>query len=213
MGERRKEIEMIFKHPLPCLCPPGSGMHYKNRVVFALEPEEKITIHFWSKKPGFVTEMEERTFEFLLRDPPSALGGGGRRQYVEEYQKLLLDCIAGDQTLFVGTDEIRSMWKFVDPIVRLWKSGAVPLKRYAPDTHEWCHDVLSATAPSFAKATEGKEKKIGLIGLGKMGKNMALRLLEQGWNVTVFDANPGAVAEVAQYGADPADSAADLISK
>ncbi|MBI3442316.1 MAG: glucose-6-phosphate dehydrogenase [Candidatus Sungbacteria bacterium] len=211
MGEQRKEIEVVFKHPLPCLCPPGSPMHYKDRVVFGLEPEEKITIHFWSKKPGFVIEMEERTFEFLLRDV------GKKMQYVEEYQKLLLDCIAGDQTLFVGTDEIRSMWKFVDPIVRLWKAGPVPLKRYVPDMHEWCHDVLPPSGmnrPASVPTSSGLRRgAVGLIGLGKMGKNMALRLLEQRWEVIAFDAKQEAVAEMAAAGAQASESAADLVSK
>jgi glucose-6-phosphate 1-dehydrogenase len=126
MPEQRKEVNVIFKHPTPCLCP--KDRHYQNKIVFGIEPEERITIHFLSKKPGLTFEMEKRIFDFLLRDV------GKRTQYVEEYEKLLLDCITGDQTLFVSTDEIRAMWRFIDPIIYAWRRGVVPLKFYKPGT-------------------------------------------------------------------------------
>jgi len=128
MGEQIKEIVVTFKHQTPCLCPPG--IHFKNRIIFSIEPQEKISIEFWSKKPGLDMAMEERTLDFLYRRD------GERTQYVEEYEKLLLDCILGDQTLFVSTDEVQSMWKFTDAILSVWHKGLVPLKFYSPDTEE-----------------------------------------------------------------------------
>jgi len=49
----------------------------------------------------------------------------------------LLDCILGEQTLFVSTDEVKAMWRFIDPIVKTWKKGVdvIPLHIYAPDTN------------------------------------------------------------------------------
>jgi len=131
MGEVKKEIVITFKHPEPCLCPIGSEVHYKNKVVVGLEPNEGITIQFWSKKPGLDFVMEERVFDFVLRKEKRGV------QYVEEYEKLLLDCILGEQTLFVSTDEVKAMWRFIDPIVKTWKKGVdvIPLHIYAPDTN------------------------------------------------------------------------------
>jgi len=60
--------------------------------------------------------------------------------YVEEYAKLLLDCILSDRTLFISTDEIRAMWRFTDPIVAAWRKGRVPLSMYEPDTREPSED-------------------------------------------------------------------------
>lgn len=128
MGEQIKEVVVTFKHQTPCLCPPG--IHFKNRIIFSVEPQEKISIEFWSKKPGLDMEMEERTLDFLYRRD------GERTQYVEEYEKLLLDCILGDQTLFVSTDEVQSMWRFTDVILDAWHENVVPLKLYNPDTEE-----------------------------------------------------------------------------
>jgi len=120
------EIEVVFRHPEPCLCPTNE--HFRDKVVFRQDPKEGITIYFWSKKPGFKMELEERTFEFDLR--PAVAGG----QYTEEYQKLLLDAIVGDQTLFISSEEIDAMWRFIDPIERAWAKGVVPLRRYHPDS-------------------------------------------------------------------------------
>ncbi len=100
MHKEITEIEVFFKHPQPCLCPPG-GEHYQDRIVFHQDPFEGITIHFWAKKPGFAMEAEERVFEFNLHRGAAHVG-----QYTEEYAKLLLDCIDGDQTLFVSSGEI-----------------------------------------------------------------------------------------------------------
>jgi glucose-6-phosphate 1-dehydrogenase len=129
MEERAKDIVITFKHPEPCLCPAG-GEHLKNRVIFSIEPTEGITIEFWAKKPGHGYEIEKRSFDFLLRDQEK------RSRYVEEYEKLILDGINGDQTLFVSTDELRSMWRFIDPIIASWRKGEAKLSTYTPDTNE-----------------------------------------------------------------------------
>jgi len=127
MGDPLKEIIVTFKHPSPCLCPPG-GPHHKNEVIIRMEPREEILIEFWTKKPGFTFETEQRMFHYMLRDQSDHV------PYVEEYAKLLLDCVRGDQTLFISTDEIRAMWRFTDPILDAWRKGNVPLMMYEPDT-------------------------------------------------------------------------------
>ena len=56
----------------------------------------------------------------------------------EEYEHLLLEVMRGDQTLFVSKREIEAMWRFIDPILRVWQSGTerVPLHSYQPDTSD-----------------------------------------------------------------------------
>ena len=122
MGETRKEVRVIFKHPEPCLCPIGIQHEFRNEVIFELEPKESIRIRFWVKKPGLTMDLEER--EFYLDYHEKRVG------HVEEYAKLLYDCIVGDQTLFVSTAEVRAMWKFIDPIVSAWRKNVVELKHY-----------------------------------------------------------------------------------
>lgn len=181
--QRNKEIILTMKHPAPCvLCPSGGQEHYRNRIIFILEPEEKIIIQFWSKKSGLEMEVEERTFEFIYRKQEK------KSQYTEEYEKLLLDCICGDQTLFISTEEVTAMWRFIDPIFKAWQKNIVPLKTYQPNTDQALIESESV-GESLAQITELK-KEIGIVGLGKMGGNMAARLSEKGWKVLGFDKNP-----------------------
>ena len=129
LGEPLKEIVVTFKHPSPCLCPPN-GPHHKNEVIFRMEPREEILIEFWSKKLGFTFETERREFHYMLREQSEHV------PYVEEYAKLLLDCVRGDQALFISTEEIRAMWRFTDPILDAWHRNVVPLVTYKPDSAE-----------------------------------------------------------------------------
>lgn len=126
MKEQIKDIVVTFKHQAECICPPGE--HYTNRVIFSLEPDEGIKIDFWAKKPGLESAIEKRSLDFMLRSKTDSV------QYVEEYEKLLLDSVRGDQTLFVSTSEVKSMWTFIDHIVAGWKKDLVPLNKYEPDT-------------------------------------------------------------------------------
>lgn len=120
--EARKEIVVYFKHKTPCLC--FGDVHYKNRIVFQIEPRESISIEFWAKKPGLDFDMRREKLNYLFRDQRK------RIQFIEEYEKLLLDCIMGNQLLFVSTDEVAAMWKFIDPIIKLWDENKVPLVQY-----------------------------------------------------------------------------------
>lgn len=128
MGRARKEIVVTFRPPKNCLCHKDADEHQQNTITFAIEPNEGIMIDFWSKKPGLDFEVEQRSFDFMLRD------AGQRSQYIEEYEKLLLDGILGDQTLFVDKDEVKAMWRFIDPIIEAWSADTVMLEHYTPDT-------------------------------------------------------------------------------
>lgn len=126
LSETRKEIVVTFKHPEPCLCPPGTEVHQQNSITISLEPTEAITAKFWLKKPGLDFALEQRQFDFLLHDADNTDPRTGG------YEKLLFDCINGDQTLFVSTDEIKAMWHFIDPIREAWDHGVTPLLNYQP---------------------------------------------------------------------------------
>lgn len=201
MQARRKEIVINFRHPERCLVPSDADASCHNRIVMSLEPEESIRIHFWSKKPGLDFAVEERSFTFSLREQ-NASG-----QYIEEYEKLLLDCIRGDQTLFVSTDEVRAMWRFIDPILAGWRTQAVSLERYAPDTNE---AVRLADAKETSAAASEKPA-IGLVGLGKMGANLARRLTKKGYRVHGFNRTYDVTEALASEGIHPEKSLRELV--
>ncbi len=203
IGEQTKEIAVVFKHPEPCLCPPGEEKHYQSEVVFGIEPKEGITIKFWSKKPGLNTGIHRQALDFLYREEKSG------SQYVEEYEKLLLDCIVGDQTLFVSTEEVKAMWKFTDAYAKAWEGSAVPLHAYKPDTL----DVLSASGAVDGAQLSEMKKEIGIIGLGRMGGNMALRLAEKGWRVVAYNRTEAVTREFEKEGISGAYSIPELVSR
>lgn len=203
MGEVRKEVVVTFRHATPCLCPPGK--HYRNWVKFQLEPREAITIEFWSKQPGFELKLEPRELDFLLKEHR------GRRQYVEEYSKLLLDCILGDQTLFISTDEVLAMWRAIDPVLAAWKKKSTPLTHYEPDTNQ---AVLAADTHFEREGVPHiRRQPIGMVGLGKMGGNLVRQLLEKGWQVTGFDPNPKIQDELALEGMVQSLNPINLVEK
>lgn len=202
LANPRKEIVLIFRHPSPCLCPPGR--HYQNKVVIRLEPREAIQIDFWGKKPGLTMDIEKKSLDFFLRQKKQ------QTQYTEEYEKLLLDCIAGDQTLFISTREVKAMWKFIDPFVRSWHKNLVPLNFYRPDNK----DILAVAEKEIGGPAAPKiNKEIGIIGLGKMGTNIAKRLLDKDWRVVGYNRSRAATDELVKSGLDGAYSLAELSSQ
>jgi 6-phosphogluconate dehydrogenase len=142
--------------------------------------------------------MADRALEFYLR------GSELRTQYVEEYEKLLLDAVNGDQTLFVSTKEVRAMWAAVDPIVEAWRENVVPLAFYKPDTNE----VADMAREVLGKA---EHKRLGIIGLGKMGSNLARRMLDQGWKVVGYNRTASVAEDMRAEGLVPAHTMPNLV--
>ncbi|HEY3317612.1 MAG TPA: glucose-6-phosphate dehydrogenase [Coriobacteriia bacterium] len=206
VGEARKEIVVTFKHAQPCLC--EDSRHYENRVIFTLEPVESIRIEFFTKKPGFERELERRDFNFFLYEKEA------KEQYVEEYSRLLSDAVAGDQTLFVSTAEVKAMWEFTDPVEETWASGKPPLHPYKPDTDE----PLRAAAHIGRGRTifPGRDRnEIGILGLGKMGGGLARRLAEHDWRVVAWNRHVEVAEELAaeEPHAVVATSVAELVAR
>jgi len=185
LAEDRVEVAVTFKHHMPCLCPPMGGTHYRNVMRYSISPQEGIATSFWVKKPGTQMVIEERDFSFSYR------GAYAPEAFVDAYEKLLLDALAGDQTLFVSTEEITASWRFIDPILNAWKRAHTGLIPYPAGSSAITMHAVN-TADQKKKAPTLK-KEIGIAGLGKMGSNMAKHLAEQGWRVVGFNRSPQAV--------------------
>lgn len=201
LKKSRKEIIVTFKHTSPCLCPPGGG-HFKNQVIFSLEPKEEIRIDFVAKKAGLSTDLEERSFTHNFRTRAR------KNQYVEEYEKLLLDAVYGNQLLFVSTDEVKAMWRFIDPIVCAWDDNKVPLATYIPGKDMVLKDAKKTIHTDTTVATN---RSIGVVGLGKMGAGIALHLLEKGWEVVGYNRTIEVTKQYEKDGLKTAESIEDLV--
>ncbi len=204
-----KNITITFKHSSPCLCPIGKK-HIKDKIIFSLEPEEKIELHFLAKKPGLEMEVQRRKFEFTYRVRERS------GQYVEEYEKLLLDSIEGNQILFLSTEEVKSMWKYIDPIAHAWEQNKVPLERYRADTDDMIRQLkirYEASATEETRAEFLKQKEIGVIGLGKMGGNVVRNLLGKKWRVVGWNRTYSVSEDLKKDGMIPTKTISELVSK
>ena len=86
-----------------------------NRLVIQVQPAEGIQLHFQTKVPDEGMQLRMTELGFNFRDQFS----GGMP---EAYQRLLLDVMHGDASLFSRADEVELAWAIVDPIQRGWES-------------------------------------------------------------------------------------------
>ena len=90
-----------------------------NVLTIRIQPDEGFTLSFGAKVPGPEVEMRSVEMDF---DYEAAFGSGSP----EAYERLLLDAMLGDATLFTRSDEILEAWEIVDPILEYWAGGGRP---------------------------------------------------------------------------------------
>jgi glucose-6-phosphate 1-dehydrogenase len=120
MAESKAEIDIYFKNK--------EDVEKQNILTFNIQPEEGIKIRFFVKRPGYDFSIEPKTLKFKYADVTSFPA------LTNDYERLLHDAFAGDQTLFASTNEIMASWKFVTPILEKW--GNLPLISYEKGTKE-----------------------------------------------------------------------------
>ncbi len=124
LGESKAEIEIVFRKKDSCLCPPGEEMHPQNTLVFRIQPHEGISVTFFAKHPGFEMKLEPKVLSFSYEE------GEDMKNAPDAYERVIFDCITGDQTLFASTGEVLGSWKFITPIIEQW--DAIPMEEYEP---------------------------------------------------------------------------------
>jgi glucose-6-phosphate 1-dehydrogenase len=183
------EVVISFKEVLPK--PLASELKGKrNMVAFRITPKEEIHISFIAKKPGLKMELQERNLNFIYRTDNT------QNKKAEDYERILMDCIKGDQMLFVTTKEVEAMWKFIDPVICAWDENQVPLNTYTPDSDE----VLTKSCDVEEAGVSTMPREIGVIGLGKMGAGVALQLIEKGWKVHGYNRTTSVTHEYEKQG-------------
>lgn len=97
-----------------------------NALHIRIQPDEGITLTFGAKEPGAELSLRSVDMDF---DYENEFGSGTP----EAYERLLLDAMLGDSTLFIRDDEILEAWEIVDPIIKYWQGGGRPAF-YEPGT-------------------------------------------------------------------------------
>ncbi|KQN09739.1 glucose-6-phosphate dehydrogenase [Sphingobium sp. Leaf26] len=129
MPARQSEIVIQFKpvrHSIFGRDGHGTGLE-PNTLVIRLQPEEYIRLAIMSKRPGL--ERQVKLDEVTLDVSLTAAFAGQRRRIA--YERLILDLLAGDQTLFVRRDEVEAQWTWIDSIIDGWKEANVKPAAYS----------------------------------------------------------------------------------
>ncbi len=131
MATRRSEIAIEFK-PVPhSMFQSRGGRLQPNTLIIRLQPEEYVQLLVMAKEPG-LDRKGVRLREVPLNLSLDAEFAGTRRRIA--YERLLLDFIEGDQTLFVRRDEVEAQWKWIDAIRDGWAANDMKPKKYPTGT-------------------------------------------------------------------------------
>ncbi len=119
LPRRVTHIDIHFKQvPLPLFGWRNLAGDAPNILSMNIQPDEGITLTFGAKAPGPINQIEpvKMSFDYVATfgsEPPDA------------YERLLLDCLIGDATLFTRTDEVQAAWAFTTDIINAWKMKPV----------------------------------------------------------------------------------------
>ena len=114
LPQRITEIMVQFRQvPLSLFGSRNLAGDAPNSIVINVQPDEGITLSFGAKTPGTVQQVAPVNMKFSYAE---TFGG----EPPEAYERLLLDCMLGDPTLFTRTDEVEAAWSFTSGILNAW---------------------------------------------------------------------------------------------
>lgn len=119
------EVVIHFKpSPHTLFCQGDDEYRSDNQLVIRIQPDEGILLKFGMKVPGAGFNVQDVNMDFHYSDL-------GDTAIPEAYERLLLDCMQGDSTLYARGDAVEEAWRFVQPVLDRWKKDeAFPLYGY-----------------------------------------------------------------------------------
>jgi glucose-6-phosphate 1-dehydrogenase len=118
MDSRVSEIVVSFRPARHSIFDPTAGALHGNRLVVRLQPDEAVTLWVTIKDPG--------PGGMRLRHVPLDMSFAKTFEghFPDAYERLLMDVVRGNQTLFMRRDEVEAAWRWIDPIVSAWRDTA-----------------------------------------------------------------------------------------
>ena len=126
--QRVSEIVIQFKDVPHSMFPGSEGTSEPNRLVIQLQPDEGMRLHLTAKEPG-PGGIRLRPVSLDLSYAQTF-----QRRSPDAYERLLMDVVRGNPTLFMRRDEVEAAWTWVEPILERW-SAARPRPRALPGRH------------------------------------------------------------------------------
>lgn len=114
MDRKSTEITVEFKTP-------GERRH--NQLVFRLQPDEGIGLDLVVKQPGFDSKMHHTSLDFSYQE---TFGD----QHIDAYERVVMDAIRGDQSLFASDADVQATWRVLQPILDAWARPGSDLLTY-----------------------------------------------------------------------------------
>lgn len=124
MPKRYSEIIIQFKNVPHSIFPKGGKCLQANKLIIRLQPEESITLSIMNKIPGLTEGIRLRPVELDLNVPENS------PRTPTAYERLVLDVINRDSTLFMRRDEVEAAWRWADTILAAWQEDAYAVKHY-----------------------------------------------------------------------------------
>ncbi|MBO0713475.1 MAG: glucose-6-phosphate dehydrogenase [Acidimicrobiales bacterium] len=125
LPKRITEVALVF-HKVPHLSFPEhlAQRLMPNVMVLRIQPDEGISLSFGAKVPGQEFRVASVSMDFTY-------GASFVEESPDAYERLLLDAMVGDPTLFIRSDEVSESWRIVDPLLQAFGEDQLPLARYA----------------------------------------------------------------------------------
>lgn len=124
LPRRVTEIAIQYKRVPHLLFPVDDGHPPPNFLIVRIQPDEGISLKFGAKLPGQKVKIRQVSMDFQY-------GTSFGARSPDAYERLLLDAMLGDSTLYARGDFVELSWQLVMPVLDAWKENAVDLRAYA----------------------------------------------------------------------------------
>ena len=126
LAQGQRIISIAFREPPKSMFPPGSGVGSQgpDHLTFDLADSSKMSLSFYGKRPGPGMRLDKLSLQFAMHDT------GFADDVLEAYERLILDAMRGDHTLFNTAEGIERLWEVSVPLLE----APPPVRFYAPDS-------------------------------------------------------------------------------
>jgi glucose-6-phosphate 1-dehydrogenase len=127
MAEGARIISIAFKEPPRHMFPQGSGvgLHGPDHLTFDLADQSRMSLSFYGKRPGPGMKLDKLSMQFAMHEVKAS------KQVLEAYERLILDAMHGDHTLFTSATGIETLWAMAEPLL----NDPPPARAYAVGTY------------------------------------------------------------------------------
>lgn len=124
LAEGQRIISIAFREPPKSMFPADSGVgaHGPDHLTFDLADASKVSLSFYGKRPGPGMKLDKLSLQFAMDDT------GMVGEVLEAYERLILDAMRGDRTLFTTAEGIERLWEVSTPLLE----SPPPVRAYSP---------------------------------------------------------------------------------